>query len=66
MDDDSDSARAAHFRSVARELREIGGDIRFEERRKQQLLALADGFDRFAERLERGGGSEVLGAAARS
>jgi hypothetical protein len=34
-------------------LRRLAAEIRFDFCRRQQLLALADGFDRFAQRLER-------------
>ena len=44
--------RVAHFREVAVRLRGIAEKMRFEPRRREQLLALADGFERFAARLE--------------
>ena len=44
--------RVAHFREVAARLRGIAEKMRFEPRRREQLLALADGFERFAARLE--------------
>ena len=43
--------RAAHFREVAEQLRGIAENMRFEPRRRDQLMALADGFERFAARL---------------
>ena len=52
--DDAASAqsRAAHFRSVADRLRGIANALRYDLRRADQLHALADGFERFANRLE--------------
>jgi hypothetical protein len=37
---------------VAETLRGIADKLRFEPRRREQLLALADGFEKFAARLE--------------
>lgn len=53
MDDDSPIARAAYFHAVAARLRAIADDVRFDPRRRNQLLALADGFERHAKRFER-------------
>ena len=50
---DRPESRAAHFRSVATRLREIAAGQRYDIRRRDPLLALADGFERFADRLER-------------
>jgi hypothetical protein len=40
------------YRHSARTLRQLAAEIRFDFRRRSQLFALADGFDRYAERLE--------------
>jgi hypothetical protein len=54
VDDETPQSRAEHFRSVAENLRTIASTkLRYDIRRRDQLLALADGFERFAERLER-------------
>ena len=46
-------SRAEHFRGVAKNLRTLAGkSFRYDIRRRDQLLALAAGFERFAERLE--------------
>ena len=52
MGDESQS-RVAYFLGVAETLRETATGLRFDLRRRDQLLALADGFERFARRLER-------------
>lgn len=52
MEDDGPRSRAKHFRSVAERLRGIANGLRYDLRRADQLRALADGFDRFAIRLE--------------
>jgi len=44
--------RVAHFREVAEKRRGIAEKMRFEPRRREQLMALAAGFERFAARLE--------------
>ena len=51
MGDNSPQARAIYFRGVAQSLREIANRVRFDWKRKNQILALADGFERFADRL---------------
>jgi len=51
-DEDSPAERVAYLRNVAETLREIADNLRFEPRRREQLLALADGFEKFAGRLE--------------
>ena len=53
VDDISPEDGAEYFRSVAARLKQIANDLQFEERRRSQLRALANGFDRHAERLER-------------
>jgi hypothetical protein len=50
----------AKFRDIAAELRRIAASLRFDLRRGAQLLALADGFDRFAERLDREQSEDTL------
>jgi hypothetical protein len=52
VDESSPGSRIAYFRGVAETLRGIAEQLRFEPRRRDQLLALADGFERFAVRLE--------------
>ena len=52
MDEDP-QVKAEYLRGVAAELREIAVQLRYDLRRREQLLALAAGFERFAERLER-------------
>ena len=44
--------RAALYRQNAERLRQIAADLRFDLCRRQQVLALAAGFDRLAERLQ--------------
>ena len=53
VNDESSVAKAAYFREVSARLRAIANDVRFDPRRRNQLLALADGFERHAERFER-------------
>jgi hypothetical protein len=45
-------ARIAEYRETAEALRGIAEQLRFDPRRSNQLRALADGFERFAIRLE--------------
>jgi len=52
MDEDSPRSRAAHFRGVAAQLRTLANQIQYNLRRRDQLLALAAGFERFAEQLD--------------
>ena len=53
VDDETPQSRAEHFRNVAENLRSLAAaHLRYDIRRRDQLLALADGFQRFAERLE--------------
>jgi hypothetical protein len=53
VDDETPQARAEHFRGVAENLRALASsNFQFDFRRRDQLLALADGFQRFADRLE--------------
>jgi hypothetical protein len=51
VDEELPEDRAEHFRHVAEKLRGIAEKMRFEPRRRDQLLALAAGFERFAARL---------------
>jgi hypothetical protein len=51
-DEDFPDPRAASYRQSARKLRRVAAGIRFDLCRREQLLALARGFDRLAERLE--------------
>ena len=52
-DEETHQSRAEHFRGVAKNLRDLATtQLRYDIRRRDQLLALADGFERFAERLE--------------
>jgi hypothetical protein len=53
-------ARAALYRQSARTLRQLAAEIRYDLRRRSQLLALAAGFDRYADRVE---GSPIREAA---
>ena len=41
-----------HFRGVAEKLRGLAAQMPYDIRGRDQLLALAAGFERFAERLE--------------
>jgi hypothetical protein len=43
----------AKYRDVADKLQGIGRQVRFDTGRVNQLHALADGFDRLADRIER-------------
>jgi len=52
VDEEAPEDRVAYFREVAATLRGIAENLRYEPRRRDQLLALADGFERFAARLE--------------
>jgi len=52
VDESSPEDRIAYFRGVANTLRGIAEQLRFDPRRRNQLQALADGFERFAARLE--------------
>ena len=52
VEEGSPEDRVAYFRGVAETLRGIANQLSYEPRRRNQLLALADGFERFAARLE--------------
>ena len=58
--DDDPNTRAEMYRQSAGRLRDMAGQIRFDFCRRNQLLTLADAFDRLANRLE---GSPVKQAA---
>jgi len=51
MPDDQEE-RVEQYRGIARELRHIAEGQRFDLCRHDQLIALADGFDRLADRVE--------------
>jgi hypothetical protein len=53
VNDEAPLAKAAYFRGVSARLRAIANNVQFNPRRRNQLLALADGFERHAERFER-------------
>jgi hypothetical protein len=51
--DETPQSRAEHFRGVAENLRNLAATrLRYDIRRRDQLLALAAGFERFACRLQ--------------
>ena len=52
MPEDELTAKIAEYRDTAEMLRGIAARLRFEPRRANQIRALADGFERFALRLE--------------
>jgi hypothetical protein len=52
VDDPSPQSRVEYLRGVAEYLRGIAAQMRYDLRRGNQILALADGFERFAHRLE--------------
>ena len=52
MEDGSLQSRVAYLRSVANTLRGIADRLQYDFRRADQVRSLADGFARFAERLE--------------
>jgi hypothetical protein len=43
-------ANPTHYRESAEKLRRVASQLRFDLCRRRQLLALADGFERLAER----------------
>jgi hypothetical protein len=51
MDDESPQSKAAHFRSFAQTLQGTANKL-LDLRRRAQLLALADGFERYADGIE--------------
>ena len=50
--EDDRRERAALYRQSAETLRRLAAEVRYDFCRREQLLALADGFDRYVERLE--------------
>lgn len=50
--DEEDRERARYYRATARKLRELAAAVRYDFRRREQLFALAAGFDRAADRVE--------------
>ena len=52
MDHESPQSRAEHFRGVAEKLRGLAAQMPSDIRGRDQLLGLAVGFERLAERLE--------------
>jgi hypothetical protein len=52
VDDPSPQSRVEYLRGVAEHLRGLAAQMRYDLRRGNQILALADGFERFAQRLE--------------
>jgi hypothetical protein len=48
-----EEAGASNYREIASKLRRLAGELRFDFCRRNQLLALADGFERLAERLRK-------------
>ena len=54
------SIEGGDFRSVADTLRGIANGLQYEFRRADQLRSLADGFDRFATRIEQETGTDKV------
>ena len=52
MLDEEDRERVRYYRATARKLRELATTIRYDFRRRDQLLALAAGFDRAADQVD--------------
>jgi hypothetical protein len=52
VDDPSPQSRVEYLRGVAEHLRGLAAQMRYDLRRGNQILALADGFERFAQHLE--------------
>jgi hypothetical protein len=55
----TEDERADNYRRTAGMIRRIAGQIRFDHLRQRQLLALADAFDRLADRVAGGGVREA-------
>ncbi len=53
MADEFEDSQPELYWETATKLRQLAAEIRFDLCRRQQLLALADGFDRRARRAER-------------
>ena len=60
MDDGSVQPKIEYLRSVAVTLRGLANQLRYDFRRANQLRALADGFERFAARLEQEAGADQV------
>jgi hypothetical protein len=62
-----DAESALKYRRIAAELRQLSEKFKYDHRRQNQLLALAEGFERFAARLSRkqlwAGGSRLTQCA---
>jgi hypothetical protein len=54
MAEPSEDERAVQHRHTAETIRQLAGQIRFDHLRRRQLLALADAFDRLADRVTAG------------
>jgi len=52
-EDEDQLAIAARYRESADALRGIAATLRFDPRRRAQLIALANGFNRAADRIEK-------------
>jgi hypothetical protein len=50
--DEDDRERARYYRATARNLCELAAAVKYDLRRREQLFALAAGFDRAADRVE--------------
>jgi hypothetical protein len=59
MDDSAPQSRVEYFRGVAETLRGIANQLRYDLRRADQLRALADGFERMANRLQQEVGADA-------
>jgi hypothetical protein len=60
VEDESLQSRVDYFRSVADTLRGIANRLQFDFRRADQLRSLADGFERFAARIEQEAGADKV------
>ena len=58
-DDSAPQARVEYLRGVADKLRGIANQLRFDLRRADQLRALADGFERMADRVQQEAGADL-------
>jgi len=59
MADDTPQSRVEYLRGVADTLRGIANQLRFDLRRADQLRALADGFERMADRVQQEAGADL-------
>jgi HD superfamily phosphohydrolase YqeK len=60
VDDETPQSRAEHCRGVAETLRGLAAQIPYDIRHRNQLLALAAGFERFADRFQLEAADEEL------